>query len=223
MTSPGPSCLPPKFQAAPVAKRTIWMPGRRGSLWVRVGREEKAILGGCHPKVVLCHRADSKWECTCACWSRAGGRNVQPVSGGPGQPCPSSKSSHGSGTGMCEVPKCVPEMHSESGVKLQGAGPGGNVCVCLVPPGKGPDVHTLRAACRSRGSSQYDCASSGTPLARNGCLKVHVQSYHHQPTGRECSLHLQLAHLQSVLLLRQLWCPHQLQQSHLVWATGRAS
>lgn len=114
-------------------------------------------------------------------------------------------------------------MHSESGVKLQGAGPGGNVCVCLVPPGKGPGVHTLRAACRSRGSSQYDCASSGTPLARNRCLKVHVQSYHHQPTGRECSLHLQLAHLQSVLLLRQLWCPHQLQQSHLVWATGRAS
>lgn len=55
----------------------------------------------------------------------------RPVSAGPGQPRPSSKSSHVSGTGMCEVPSCVPEMHSESGVKLQGTCTGGNVCCML--------------------------------------------------------------------------------------------
>lgn len=86
---------------------------------------------------------------------------------------------------MCEAPNCVPEMHGESGVKLQGACTW-EQCVLYVwePPGQDSSVHTLRVVCRSRGSTQYDRASPGAQLARDGCLKVHVQIYHRHPLGR---------------------------------------
>lgn len=91
---------------------------------------------------------------------------------GPGQPCPSSESSHVSGIDGCEVCSCVLKIHSESGVKWQGVCTGGRWVVHLGSRGEGSGVH-LQRVCAGPEGWRSDLASPGAcllGLGAQGCL-----------------------------------------------------
>lgn len=91
---------------------------------------------------------------------------------GPGQPCPSSESSHVSGIDRCAVCSCVLKIHSESGVKQQGVCTGGRWVVHLGSRGEGSGVHTQRVPAGPEGW-RSDLASPGAcllGLGAQGCL-----------------------------------------------------
>lgn len=120
----------------------------------------------------------------------------------------------------CAVCSCVLKIHSESGVKQQ--------AYALGKVGSTSRIARVKVlVCTPKGFLQVQRVGGltlpalGASSVGAGCPRMPMQIWHGQPTGRQHSLHLQLVHLQAVLLPSQLQCPHQLQQGHPGWGGRR--